>query len=329
MDGVPHRLVPWCASPVGLGEQALAQLPALPGLQGLMSRLPVQQWLTGDEFDPLAPHERLLARLAGWPDAADAAVPWAALWAHLDGLPVEPGQAWGLVTPGHWWMGREHLTLVHPGELALDEAESRGFFDAVAPLFTSEGWQLHWAAPLRWYARHESLASLPTASLDRVIGRNPDVWMSMQAAARPIRRLQSEVQMLLYQNPLNEAREGRGQLTLNSFWLSGCGQVHEPLPDTGWPVQWLGGPREALLQGDGQGWLDAWQALDRDVLQPLLAAMVRGQQMPTLTLAGERQAVTLMAEPPATGAWQRLWRGVRPAPAPATEAAMRTLLGRL
>ena len=36
---------------------------------------------------------------------------------------------------------------------------------------------------------------------------------------RRVRRLQSEVQMLLHTHPLNAAREDRGDLTVNSFWL--------------------------------------------------------------------------------------------------------------
>ena len=45
------------------------------------------------------------------------------------------------------------------------------------PLFDSEGYVLTWGAPLRWYIAHESLSELPTASIDRVIGRNVDRWL--------------------------------------------------------------------------------------------------------------------------------------------------------
>ncbi|WP_442975439.1 hypothetical protein, partial [Salmonella enterica] len=96
--------------------------------------------------------------------------------ARADGL--DPGDlAWGLLTPAHWQLGREHLTMGDPDALALDAGESRAYFDAVRPLFESEGWLCAWGAPTRWYVAHASLTELPTASLDRVIGRNPDLWM--------------------------------------------------------------------------------------------------------------------------------------------------------
>ena len=79
--------------------------------------------------------------------------------------------AWGLLTPAHWHLGSDQVTLLDPEQLALDEAASREAFEAVAPLFTSEGFVARWGAPYRWYVAHESLGALRTASLDRVVAR--------------------------------------------------------------------------------------------------------------------------------------------------------------
>jgi hypothetical protein len=312
-----HLVIPWAVALAEPREEAhpgmdmADALPELPVLQGLLARLTEQQWLHGDEYQLAAPHERLLARAVGWPhdeaaaqpqatsdkgpgsaDTQPAQAPWAALWAHLDGLPAEPGEAWGLLTPSHWLMGRDHLTLLHPHELALSEVESRTLFDAVRPLFESEGWQLTWGAPLRWYVRHPSLAALPSASLDRVIGRNPDLWMPDHPQARLLRRLQNEVQMLLYRHPVNDERESRRALSVNSFWLSGTGS---PASDAGWPVWPLrlaDAPRQALLRGDLPAWQAAWQALDAGPFRELSHALEAGRPV-RLTLCGERHAVTL------------------------------------
>ena len=227
--GAEHLVIPWAVSlaepqeEAGAGLDMTDALPELPTLQHLLEHLTEQQWLRGDEYQLAAPHERFLASAVGWGGAEETceggfseAQPtqacWAALWACQDGLPASPGEAWGLMTPSHWLMGRDHLTLLHPDELALSETESRTLFDAVRPLFESEGWELIWGAPLRWYVRHPSLAGLPSASLDRVIGRNPDLWMPNHPQARLLRRLQNEVQMLLYQHPVNDEREARRAL---------------------------------------------------------------------------------------------------------------------
>ena len=325
--GVEHLVIPWAVGLAEPNEEARPgldmadALPELPQLQRLLDRLTGQHWHRGDEYQLAAPHERFLAHAVGWPDGEPAEgqadeppsqAPWAALWAHQDGLPADAGDAWGLMTPSHWLMGRDHLTLLHPVELALSEAESRTLFEAVRPLFESEGWQLSWGAPLRWYVRHPSLSGLPSASLDRVIGRNPDLWMPNHPQARLLRRLQNEVQMLLYQHPVNDEREARRALTVNSFWLSGTGTAGQgpgwPSWPT-WPMRVADAPRQALLRGDLPAWQAAWQALDAGPLRELADTLDTGRAV-RLTLCGERHALTLSAPAQRPGLWASIRRAL-------------------
>jgi hypothetical protein len=182
------------------------------------------------------------------------------------------------------------VTLADPEALQLTEAESRAAFEAVRELFESEGFTLVWGAPSRWYVAHESLAGLPCAALDRVIGRNVDLWIRHGAAhqlqARLVRRLQSEVQLLLYPHALNEIREQRDALTLNSFWLSGCGRA-QAVPANAVVVNDT--LRAPLLAQDWVAWADAWCALDSGALATLLADAQAGRSA-RLTLCGERNA---------------------------------------
>jgi hypothetical protein len=292
-----HLVVPWA---VGLSDdcqqalRALDDAQAFPHLHRLLQGLSQTTWIKGDEYDPTPPHERLLGQAMGW---AQGQAPWAAIQAMADGLQPQAGQAWGLITPCHWLMGHDHLTLIHPEELCLGEPESKALFDAVRPLFEDEGWALHWGAPTRWYAVHPSLADLPTASLDRLLGRNPDLWMPEHPQARLIKRLQAETQMLLYQNPVNERRENQGQLTVNSFWISGNGTVPENaarLAHRPPGLQLADAPRQALLRHDLQAWQQAWHALDAGPLHALLALQTQGRPV-QLSLTGERHAVSLSA----------------------------------
>lgn len=306
-----HVLIPWATSLSEACQQALTALDdpsRFPTLHHLWGRLRPGDRLEGDEYTPVPPHERMQAAAWGWPTDQP---PWAALLARADGLSVGD-QAWGLLTPCHWHLGHDHFTMLPPDDLQLDADTSRALFDAVAPLFTDEGWALHWGAPLRWYAVHPVLADLPTASLDRVVGRNPDLWMASHPQARLLRRLQAEVQMLLHQHPLNDEREARGLARINSFWLSGCGV---PRPIGGPSPRSVDGPRQALLQGDVSGWLQAWDTIERETLPGLAAALDAGRPV-LLTVCGERHAVSLTPAPP-PGWWARLqarWRPVRQRP---------------
>lgn len=303
----PHVMVPWAASLSDACERALPLLDdplTFANLHALLKRLSAQQWLRGDEYTLNTPHERIWAQAHGWEAGENSLIPLAAHQAGLDGLEVGR-EAWGLFTPCHWLMGHDHLTLLHPDELALTEGEAREIFEAVAPLFEDEGWRLRWGTSMRWYVSHESLADLPTASLDRVLGRNPDLWMPEHLQARLIKRLQSEVQMLLYQHPLNEERQARGAYSVNSFWLSGCGRLPE-VADAAEAIQVLDGPRQALLHGDMEQWLQSWRTLERDVFGTLVKAVDQGQPL-RLTLCGERHAVTLSA-PRHMHWWQHAWQ---------------------
>lgn len=285
-----HLVIPFAAPLSEAGQQALSDL-ALPVLDELLARLTAADRNEGDEYQLSPPHERVLARALGW-QGADGALPWAARAAAADGL--DTGDlAWGLLSPVHWQIGREHLTMDDPEALALDAAESRAAFDAVRPLFESEGWLCAWGAPTRWYVAHETLADLPTASLDRVIGRNPDLWMPEHPAARFVKRLQNEVQMLLYTHALNDAREAAGREPLNSFWLSGCG-VHQPARSAAPRV--LDTLRAPALREDWAAWAEAWRALDDGPLREALVQARQGAAL-RLCLCGERHAQDFVLQP--------------------------------
>lgn len=298
-----HLLIPFAAPLSEAGQHALREVN-LPALESLLARLTPTARDEGDEYRLSPPHERVLARALGWA-GSDGVLPWAARAAAADGL--DTGElAWGLLSPVHWQVGPEHLTMGDPEALALDAIESRAFLDAVRPQFESLGWRCAWGAPTRWYVAHESLAGLPTASLDRVIGRNPDLWMPGDPRARLVKRLQAELQMLLYTHALNDAREARGQEPLNSVWLSGCG-VRQA--ERGEAPRVLDALRAPALREDWAAWSEAWRALDRGVLREALAAAQGGRPL-TLTLCGERHAQTWEARPRGIvatlrGQWQR------------------------
>lgn len=258
-------------------------------------------------FSP--PHEQAWAGALGL-QVADGLAPLGGWQAARLGLP-EDGRTWARVSPAHWQLGTEQVTMLAPDVLALDEAESRALCEAVRPLFEEDGYTLLWCEPGLWLVSHPELAGLPCASLDRVSGRNVDLWLNPDPRARRVRRLQNEVQMLLYTHPLNEARAARGDLPVNSFWLDGCG----PVPTAEVLARGAGITQEErlrapMLAGDLPGWQRAFEALDEAVIGPAWAAAQRGEAV-SLTLCGERAAVTLATPGPASlwQRWRRAWRG--------------------
>lgn len=297
-----HLVIPFAAPVAEAGRRSL-QGVAPRELAALLACAREDHRHPGDEWSFTPPHERALAHAFGW-QGADGAWPFAARAAAADGLAPE-GHAWGLLTPVHWHLGTEQLSLLDPEALMLDAAAARTLYDAVEPLFTSEGFVMRFCAPLRWYVAHPSLAALPTASLDRVIGRNVDRWLTDAPAVRLVRRLQNEVQMLLYTHPANEERQARGLLPVNSVWLSGCGVAQ---PEQASPVV-DDRLRTPALAENWPAWVRAWETLDSGPIAALRERFAHGDDTVRLTLAGEREAVTLR---PVGGAWRRLRARIAP-----------------
>jgi len=285
-----HLLIPYASTLSEAGLPAQRGL-ALPHLQRLLPRMVPTEKLGSDEYSLSTPAEQAQAQVLGW-HGADGCLPWAAQAAAADGVPV--GDApWGLLTPVHWHVGAEHVSVGYPELLRLSARESHALFEAVRPLFESEGWQLTWGSPLRWYASHASLDGLPTASLERVIGRNLDLWMPDHPQAKAIRRLQNEVQMMLYQQPENDHRAEMSMMPVNSFWLSGCGRRQQAAAT---PDLVIDHRLRAPLLGENWGdWAEAWRALDAGPVRELLARHDAGEAV-SLTLCGERFAQRLQAQ---------------------------------
>ena len=296
-----HLLVPYAVA-LGPGCEAALRTLALPRLEQLLARLAPDGEDVRDEFTLSPPHERALARSLGLA-GGDGRLPWAARAAAQDGAdPADPPRGW--ITLCHWHVAPDHISMGHPEALGLTEAESRDLLAVMAPYFAEDGITLGYAEPTRWDAHGEPLRGLASASLDRVTGRSPDLWMPDGPAARPLRRLQSEMQMLLYTHPLTDERNARGLPAVNSFWLSGTGEWSDGARTDAPELRMPDELRQAALHDDWAAWARAWQALDAGACAELLACLDRGEEV-RLTLCGERAALDFRSK--ATGLLDR-WK---------------------
>lgn len=290
-----HVLIPYAASHA---DACLAALPTLnlPNLQKLLRRLTAQPLTEGDELSLTPPHERALAQQLGL-FAADGHIPWAAWRAKTrQELGCIQG-AWAFVTLCNWQATAQQVTMRQIPMQDLPQAESDRFLADMQPFFLEDGITLHPFEPGHWLAHGTVFAKLPSASHDRVLGRNLQPWMQQSQQARGLTRLVSEMQMLLYNHPVNDQREHRGSLPVNAFWLSGTGELptDQASPSLN-PASVVTTLREAALVDNWRGWADAWHNLDATHGRALLAAQARGETV-ELILCGERHAQTWVTQP--------------------------------
>ena len=233
------------------------EFPPLPHLHKLFTLLARSDVAHAKPSDLTPMHERLAyAHL----HAADGLLPLGALAAHAAGC--DESAAWGLLNLCHLQAQSDHVAMREPDELALDALESDALVQAMRPYFLEDGLCLHPQRPGQWLACGELLRDVPTASLDRVRGQVVDAWMPQGERARPLRRLQNEMQMLLYTHPVNDSRAARGLTTVNAFWLSGTGSLPPNIPSKPRATLLLMELRDSALRDDAWAWAQAWAALD-------------------------------------------------------------------
>ncbi len=306
---MPHLLIALAASPSPGCQQALKNL-ALPQLDRLLARLSPAGMDAGEETDFSPPHERALARHLGLPAGPGGTTPWAA-WHRLQTpacAQADQDMAWAFITPCQWQASANHVLLADPALLRLDEDDSRALLAILAPWFAEDGITLLYDQPTRWLAHGAAFDGLATASMDRVLQRDVSHWLPDKLRARALHRLHSEMQMLLYTHPFNDARAARGLPPVNAFWIHGAGALPQPPTATHapkLPTTLL----QAALREDWPAWADAWRALDAGPVAHLAEHVARGGAA-RLTLCGERSAMAWHTAPRGLG--QRIQSLFRP-----------------
>jgi hypothetical protein len=290
-------------------EASVLAKAELPNLRAWLSQAKRAQVQVDAAQEPLLatlspPHERAWALAAGWP-AQDGCLPWAARAAAERGLAANNAtDGWAFINLCNWHVSNGQVTLGDPAYLQIDEATDDTLFKAMQSFFAEDGIALHPYKLGQWLAHSPLLADLPTASLDRVIGRNIDPWLvgshvaadALSPAAKLLRRLQNEMQMLLYTHPVNDGRS----LTINSFWVHGTGALS---PTTRAEPKVIHTLRQSALQQDLIGWLEAWQHVDTHVIAPMLARLAAGEPQ-RLVLCGEHEFHVYDSAAPTL--WQRV-----------------------
>ena len=307
----------------------------LPRLQKLVGRSGARQTLDCD-IATAAPLECWLAQCFAIP--AGLSAPYCAA---LDQAPVAAQACWQL-QPVHLHIARDHLVLTDPALLHITPEEGAALCASIAPLFAELHWQLHATQPARWYVQPPTPLQLQAGSPAAAIGRNIDHYLPSGADARQWKRLMNEVQMVWHTHPVNEAREARGELTINSVWLHGGGSA-VPIPqhqfdavhadthyaralahasgaESGPPypaprlthartLQIAPQLQEAWMAQDWYRWREHWQALEQDFFAPLLLVLDRRiLKRLTLVLCGEAQAIEITITP--NDLW-KFWRRTR------------------
>jgi hypothetical protein len=254
----------------------------------------------------------------------------------------EPGTAaWARADPIHLRLLRDRVGIVPAEAIGISAGEAEALAASLRAHF-GERLALRIHSPERWSIRLEAPLPLPSVSSLEVAGRPA-------APGGPADALLTEIQMVLHEHPVNEAREARGVPAINSVWLWGGGAQAALQANSRWQSVTSG---DALLHGlaraaemrarppsSGLDWLErapeegrhlvvldalrapaalsdttafseALEALERDWFSPIVAALRENRAgMVTIHVPDAARALSVEA---VRGDLRRFWRRPRP-----------------
>ncbi len=132
---------------------------------------------------------------------------------------------WMRADPVHLRPDRDRLLLFNHEQLEIKAAEAEEIARLFNEYFIEEQFQLLTPGPENWYLKLDHCPALKTCDLNQVVGHHIEPFMPEGRDARRWRQLLNEMQMLLFQSPVNQQREAEGRLTINGIWLSGAGKL--------------------------------------------------------------------------------------------------------
>ncbi len=322
-----HLIVPYLLPPAQFLQAALQDM-RLPALETLVARG------RQGSSSPVG-LEGALCRAWGIDRQRDW--PWAPLSLSVDGGRRDQAY-WFRCDPVHVRIQRDRLILLGSELLDLRPDEAAALCADLHAHFGAAFYPMH-LQPDHWYWRTDLDPQMDTTPLSLAVGRPIDNLLPTGPDAKKWRVLLNEIQMLLFNHPVNQQREALDLPMINSVWLWGGGRDIQAASNSNHfycldshlrsiaqqlgmhSSAWTGKP-EALasdglvllsqLQRSGQygdvlGWRTAARELDEMWLAPLL-----------------RSGIALHIEDPANGRaldfnpgdrW-KFWRRPRPFAAP-------------
>lgn len=131
---------------------------------------------------------------------------------------------WMRADPVHLRVRRDSLSLAGDTPLDVSRAEADALLETLNRHF-GETMPFYASQPLRWYVRIQQVPDMHTTPSSAAGGETIEENLPSGPDAMAFHALMNETQMLLYEHPVNAAREARGEPALNSIWFWGGGRL--------------------------------------------------------------------------------------------------------
>ncbi len=137
----------------------------------------------------------------------------------------EAGSAyWLYATPVHLVLQRDSFSLAEPAPLPLEKDEIATLTSAFNKHFGVDETQFFWHEN-RWFLRLENNPNIQTTVPEMALNKDVRAYLPKGDGATQWASFTNEIQMLLFEHPVNQAREAKRLSVINSIWCYGLGQI--------------------------------------------------------------------------------------------------------
>jgi hypothetical protein len=254
-------------------------------------------------------------RIVASPDSAMPGVAAAALFADRGAV---AGASVLMATPVHYLAEMNNVRLPADGILSLHPAEADALAADFNEVWRGAGVRLLNGRGATLYCVADEPLHASTHDPEDLLDRHIENHLPAGAAAPRLRRLMSEIEMWLFEHPVNRRRSAAAAPTVSGLWLWGGGVVAACLPPVaGWttgadPFFGALGLRPERAPGPGVAVIAAepgaaeWHEIESHWLEPALIDLRAGRIAHLLLSAGDRRlSVSRRAS-------RRYWRRRRP-----------------
>lgn len=127
---------------------------------------------------------------------------------------------WLYAAPVNMMLGRDSFFLSEPAPLPMTHEESLAVIASLNQHFSQGGYHFYCQSAV-WFVGMDTNPAITTAPIDKVVNNNIEPYLPKGEGALAWATLQNEIQMLLFNHPVNVAREAEGQPVMNSLWCYG------------------------------------------------------------------------------------------------------------
>lgn len=213
----PH-IAPAILRAIADGDSRWPHLARVAGRGGVVERVP--------QSDTLRPWQAALLEVLGVSESAGPRLYPGAATTRTGDIGSRAEGFWMQALPMHFSAGLDRLTAVKlEGERALSAAERAELATVVAAHLRSSGFDFHETAEGEWLVHSARPLDVRTASPESAASDGLDDAMPRGADAALLKRLMTELQMLLHEHPVSTSRVSRGLPESNAIWFHGAGEI--------------------------------------------------------------------------------------------------------